>query len=71
MNSRLFISLQEKEKLYHAELVRYGVDLRIAAKAAKILAFGNSNELLSFEEKKLVTDACKLWVENRNRRLTK
>ncbi len=66
MNSKFFISLEQKELLYYTDLIRYGVDLTIAAKVAKILAFGSSDEILNPEEKKLVTDACKLWIENRN-----
>ncbi|MFL9455278.1 MULTISPECIES: hypothetical protein [Nostocales] len=60
------MSQEEKEILYHAKLIRYGVDLKIAAKVAKILASGNSDDSLTPEDKKLVTDICQFWLEKRN-----
>lgn len=66
MNNEPFMTLEEKELLYQAKLIRYGVDLKIAAKVAKILAFGIPDDSLSPEDKKLVTDVCRFWIEKRN-----
>lgn len=52
---------KEKEKLFFTELVKYGVKHDKAAKAAKILAAGLPDELLTKKEKQLVIEVCREW----------
>ncbi|MBW4632382.1 MAG: hypothetical protein KME30_10925 [Iphinoe sp. HA4291-MV1] len=59
---QVLMSTEEKEALYYCELVRYGIDFKEALTVAKILASEKPDELLTEEEKKLVTEVCKLWI---------
>ncbi|GAB1538308.1 hypothetical protein NUACC21_09660 [Scytonema sp. NUACC21] len=61
------ISIIEQETIYHIELVKHGVKYGIAAKVAKILAFGLDDAALTEEEKKLVQEACKIWLKQHQR----
>ncbi|WP_242040451.1 hypothetical protein [Anabaena subtropica] len=61
------MSQEEKEKLFHTQLVKYGVRYEKAARVANILACGKSEELLTEEEKKLVTEACQQWLTGHKR----
>lgn len=67
MKGNFFISQEEKERLFHTQLVKYGVKFEKAAKVAKILASGQSEEDLTQEEKQLVTEACKQWLKGHKR----
>ncbi|MDZ8185481.1 MAG: hypothetical protein RMX96_11575 [Nostoc sp. ChiSLP02] len=62
-----FLSVEEKEKIFCTELVKYGVKYKKARKAAKILASGLPDELLSAEEILIVKEACKEWSVNHRR----
>lgn len=61
------MSKKEKEKIFHTELVKFGVSYDRAAKAAYILATGKPDELLTEEEKRLVIEVCKEWSKNHKR----
>jgi hypothetical protein len=67
MKGNFFISQQEKERLFHTQLVKYGVKFEKAAKVAKILASGQSEEELTEEEQRLVTEACQQWLKGHKR----
>ncbi|MBD2251577.1 hypothetical protein H6G14_09685 [Nostoc parmelioides FACHB-3921] len=62
MSGKFFMSQEEKEKLFHTQLVKYGVRYEKAARAASILASGKSEEVFSEEEKQLVTEVCQQWL---------
>ncbi|MEH2179010.1 hypothetical protein [Nostoc sp.] len=66
MPSNFFTPVEEREKIFYTELVQCGVLHEKAFTAAKILASGQPDELLSFEERKVVKDACEKWfVKNK------
>ncbi|MEH2162450.1 MAG: hypothetical protein V7K38_15760 [Nostoc sp.] len=45
------ISAEEKKKIFHIELVKYGVEYEQARKAAQILACSQADELLSQQDR--------------------
>ncbi|MCC5656237.1 hypothetical protein LC608_04390 [Nostoc sp. XA010] len=55
------ISVEEKEKIFHTELVKYGVGYEQARKAAQILACSQSDKLLSQQDRQTVIQACNKW----------
>ncbi|MEH2434808.1 MAG: hypothetical protein V7K25_11260 [Nostoc sp.] len=61
------MSVQNLEEFFHTQLVKHGVNYNLAAKAAKILASGKSDELLTPEEKHLATEVCQQWFKQRQR----
>ncbi|GAA6620022.1 hypothetical protein [Scytonema sp. NUACC26] len=61
MTPYLFKLLKENENIYQGELLKYGVEQKLAASAAKILASEKPNELLSSEELRVITEACEHW----------
>ncbi|MUG94407.1 hypothetical protein F7734_19320 [Scytonema sp. UIC 10036] len=61
MTPYFFKLAQENENLYKKELLKYGVEQKLAASAAKILASEKPNELLSSEELRVLTEACEQW----------
>ncbi|MEH1968568.1 MAG: hypothetical protein V7K91_19075 [Nostoc sp.] len=61
------ISIEEKEKIFHTELVKYGVEYEQARKTAQILARSQPDELLSQQDRQIVTQACKKWSIERKR----
>ncbi|QLE56350.1 hypothetical protein [Nostoc sp. TCL26-01] len=61
------MSQVEKEKIFHTQLVKYGVKYEQAARVAKIIASGKSEELLTPEEKQLVKEACQQWLTGHRR----
>ncbi|WP_193200507.1 hypothetical protein [Nostoc sp. MG11] len=67
MPSNYFISVQEREKIFCTELVKYGVEYEKAVIAAKIVASGQGDEHLSPSEIEIVKDACKKWSEQNQR----
>ncbi|WP_445633668.1 CopG family transcriptional regulator [Nostoc sp. DSM 114161] len=67
MRSQFYISVEEKEKIFCTELIRYGVPYEKARKAAQILASGQPDELLTPEEILIVKDACKIWSKQHKR----
>jgi hypothetical protein len=54
--------VEEKERLFHTELVKYGVEYKIAGKVARILTSGKPDELLTQQERQLVKEACQKWL---------
>ncbi|BAT55664.1 unknown protein [Nostoc sp. NIES-3756] len=67
MKGNFFISQEEKERLFHTQLVKYGVKFEKAAKVAKILASGESEESWTEEERQLVTETCEEWLKAHKR----
>ncbi|MCC5642779.1 hypothetical protein LC607_07440 [Nostoc sp. CHAB 5824] len=59
--------VQDLEEFFHTQLVKHGVNYNLAAKAAKILASGKPDELLTVEEKHLATEVCQQWSKQRQR----
>lgn len=59
------MSVEEKTRFFHTELVKVGVDFHQAAQAAKVLALGESDEQLNPEEIEAVKAACALWLKRR------
>jgi hypothetical protein len=64
---KFFISIEEKERLFHAELVKVGVDYQQAARVAKLLAQNIAEEDLTSEEAQLSETACRIWLQHRQR----
>ncbi|RCJ41221.1 hypothetical protein A6770_09075 [Nostoc minutum NIES-26] len=58
---------QEKKKLLHTQLVKYGIHYRKAARAAEILASEKPDELLTDEEIQLTQEVCREWLKQRKR----
>jgi hypothetical protein len=67
MQHNFLISAEEKEKIFHTELVKYGVEYEQAQKAAQILACSQADELLSQQDRQTVTQACNKWSAQRKR----
>ncbi|WP_341531956.1 hypothetical protein WKK05_40410 (plasmid) [Nostoc sp. UHCC 0302] len=61
------MSVFDEEKYFHTQLVKHGVNYNLAATAAKVIASGKSDELLTPEEIRLATEACKEWSKQRQR----
>ncbi|KAB8318216.1 hypothetical protein SD81_017200 [Tolypothrix campylonemoides VB511288] len=64
---RFTISVKDKETQYQSELIRHGVSFEKAAEAAKILASGKTDDILTPEEIQLVNEACRWWLEKHSR----
>lgn len=60
-------SKEEKEKIFHTNLVKYGIKYDKAAKVAKLLASENHEDSWTEEEKILVAEVCKEWLIYRKR----
>jgi hypothetical protein len=60
-------SAPERERLFHNELVRYGVHYQKAAQVAKILAAQEWDEQMTTAEQRLVDEVCHLWLQQRKR----
>ncbi|MEH2277309.1 MAG: hypothetical protein V7K40_21605 [Nostoc sp.] len=58
MPSNFFTPVEEREKIFCTELVKRSMSYQKAVIAAKILASGHSDELLSSSERKILKDAC-------------
>ncbi|MGF1937155.1 MAG: hypothetical protein RM347_022685 [Nostoc sp. ChiQUE02] len=67
MPSNYFTSIEEREKIFCTELVKYCVEYEEAVIAAKIIASGQGDEFLSASEITIVKDACKKWSEQNQR----
>jgi ABC-type cobalamin/Fe3+-siderophores transport system ATPase subunit len=61
-------SFQRKEQMYYSSLTQYGVEHSKAFKAARIMASGKPDELLTHEELQLVYEVCKIWSSMYKRR---
>lgn len=64
---RFLMLIEEREWLFHAELIKAGVDFQRAAQTAKILAMRKPDEQLTPEEQQLVKSACAQWLAQRKR----
>ncbi|MEJ1934132.1 hypothetical protein WDZ92_28380 [Nostoc sp. NIES-2111] len=60
--------VEEKERLFHTQLVKYGVEYTTAGKVAQILASAKPDELLTPQERQLVKQACQKWLTQHKRR---
>ncbi|MUG97927.1 hypothetical protein F7734_38725 [Scytonema sp. UIC 10036] len=67
MQQVLSLSVEEKERLFHTELVKHGVSYSDAARVAKILASETPDELLTVKDIQLTTEACKIWLKQHRR----
>lgn len=67
MQSKFFVSVKEKEKIFCTELVKHGVKYETAIKAARILASGQPDEVLTDDEILIVKEACEKWSVQKKR----
>ncbi|MBD1864623.1 MULTISPECIES: hypothetical protein [Trichocoleus] len=67
MSTRFFVSVEEKTRLFHAELVKAGVEYQQASRVAKVLAQNQFEESLPPEEAQLTEEACRIWLQHRQR----
>lgn len=67
MSDKVGWSQERKELLFRIELIHRLVPESQAAQVAKLLAADKPDELLTEEERQLVNDVCRLWLERRNR----
>ena len=58
-------SLHENQKAFLAQFIKGGVEYSLALQASKILAAEKAEELLTDEEKELVEQACRSWLNHR------
>ncbi|ACC81687.1 hypothetical protein [Nostoc punctiforme] len=66
MASNYFTPIEEREKIFCTELVKYGVKYEKAVIAARILASGRADDFLSPSEIEIAKDACQKWsVQNK------
>jgi hypothetical protein len=56
----------ERQKVFLAQFIKGGVEYSLALQVAEILASQKPEELLTDEEKELVEQACRLWLDHRN-----
>ncbi|MEP0873377.1 hypothetical protein NDA01_26815 [Trichocoleus desertorum AS-A10] len=56
----------ERQKVFLAQFIKGGVEYSLALQASGILAAEKPEELLTDEEKGIVEQACRLWLEHRN-----
>lgn len=63
----LFLSFEEKKRIFLMQLVQAGVPYSEALKAAEIVASESSTEDLSLEDRALVKSACRDWLNYRKR----
>ncbi len=63
---RFSISAEEREHLFHTELVKAGVDFHQAKKVAHLLAQKRDDQLTP-EENQLVQAVCAQWLVQRKR----
>lgn len=68
MHGNFFMPVEEKERLFHTELVKYGVEYRTAGKVARILASRKPDELLTQQERQQVQEACQKWLTQHKRK---
>ncbi len=59
--------MQEKERLFQTELVKACVPHHQATKVARIIASEQPDEHLAEEDIQLVKQACRQWLEQRQR----
>ncbi|MBD2501718.1 hypothetical protein [Anabaena azotica] len=66
MLSNYSISNEEKERLFHLQLVKYGVKYEKAAKVAQLMVSKRLDNLTD-QEQQLVTEACQEWFKAKKR----
>jgi hypothetical protein len=59
-------SFNEQQKVFLAQFIKGGVEYSLALQAAEILAAEKLEALLTDEEKEIVEQACRLWLDHRN-----
>ena len=67
MSAKFFVSVEEKTRLFHWELVKAGVDYQQAGRVAKVLAQNPPEASLPPEDSKLTEEACRIWLQYRQR----
>ncbi|MBD2677845.1 MULTISPECIES: hypothetical protein [Nostoc] len=67
MQQKFALTLEEKQKIFHTQLVKYGVEYEKARKASEILAREKPDEVLTQEEIQLTKEACNHWSAQRKR----
>ncbi|WP_414569859.1 hypothetical protein [Nostoc sp. CCY 9925] len=67
MQQKFSLTVEEKQKIFHTQLVKFGVEYEIARKASEILAREKPDEVLTQEEIRLTKEACKHWSAQRKR----
>ncbi|QSJ18825.1 hypothetical protein JYQ62_08755 [Nostoc sp. UHCC 0702] len=60
-------SSKEREKFFHTQLVKYGINYQKAAKVARIIASGCPDTLLTEEEIRLSKQVCQDWLRQHQR----
>lgn len=60
---RFHLSPEKKEQLFHAELLKSGVDHQTAVRVAQLLGSARPDTELSAEEQQLMTQACRQWLD--------
>jgi hypothetical protein len=60
-----FSPTQKQEKIFHEELIKWGIESERAIKVAKILALNLPNERLNSDEIALIKEVCQEWLEKR------
>lgn len=63
----MFLSSEEKQKFFHTEFIKSGVEYHQAAEAARILVSDQPDDHFSDEQIQLVKEACKQWLSYRKR----
>lgn len=67
MKYHFYLSKEDKEQIYHTDLLEYGIKSDKAGKIAKTLASNESDKVFSEEEKQLVTNAYKECLNSYNK----
>lgn len=62
-----FLSTEEKQQIFHTELVKCHIPYDQAAQVARILASEQLDEQLTPEEQQLVESVCRKWMQQRQR----
>lgn len=66
MTSEFGWSKERRELLFRVELIHRLVPESKAIKVAELLAADTPDELLTEEEKQLIEDVCRLWLQRRS-----
>ena len=67
MQQKFPLTVEEKQKLFHTQLVKFGVEYEKARKASEILALQKPDEALTQEEIQLTKEVCKKWLAQHKR----
>jgi hypothetical protein len=61
-------TIREKRFWFYSELIKCDIEFAKAWAAARILALNLSDEELTKEQRQLVEEVCKQWLEHREQR---